>query len=83
MGVLWPGSDGMVGVCFGVIGGEVVSSSERRVGVLRLVCPEDAVPLLFLACAELLEALEPFVGRERTGADSTTSTLASRSWRSI
>jgi hypothetical protein len=78
VGVLFPGSDGIVGMCRGTVLGEAVSSSDWRVRLLLPVCTEEVVPLRFLGglCMNLL----PFVGRGRKCVPSERS--ASLSWLS-
>jgi hypothetical protein len=83
VGVLLPGSDGIVGIYCGGNFGDADSSSERRAGVLRplrLVCVDVVVLLLVLDRGGLLTSLVPFVGRGRTGTASAES--ASLSWLS-
>lgn len=48
VGVLFPGSDGIVGIWCGTVLGEAVSSSDCRAGLLLPVCIEEVVPLRFL-----------------------------------
>lgn len=84
VGVLFPGSDGIVGMCCSGIFGEATSSSGCRAGVvwpLRLVCAEDVVLLLLLDKGGLLTSFVPFTGRGRTGKTSERSS-ASLSWLS-
>lgn len=75
-------SDGIIGMRRGVNGGEGTRSSERRAGVLCAVWLDDAVSLLFLRWADVLDFVErppedlgAFLCRGRLCVDSVSISL--------